>query len=88
MNLIAAVSPDYTPFWILAAGVIFVIASIVKFRLHPFLGLTLGAILVGLLTPQLPELTKSNGFWSDSEGATHLIQSINWGYGWFRHVGG
>ena len=78
MNLLAAVSPDYTPFWILAAGVIFVIASIVKFRLHPFLGLTLGAILVGLLTPQLPELTKSNGFWSDSAGATHLIQSINW----------
>ena len=78
MNLLAAVSPDYTPFWILAAGVIFVIFSIVKLRLHPFLGLTLGAILVGLLTPQLPELTKANGFWSDSAGATHFIQSINW----------
>ena len=78
MNLLATVSPDYTPFWILAAGVAFVIASIVKFRLHPFLGLTLAALLVGLLTPQLPELTKANGFWSDSVGATHLIQSINW----------
>ena len=78
MNLLAAASPDYTPFWILAAGVVFVIASIVKFRLHPFLGLTLGAILVGLITPSLPELTKANGFWSDSEGASHLIQSINW----------
>ena len=54
MNLLAAASPDYTPFWILAAGVVFVIASIVKFRLHPFLGLTLGAILVGLITPELP----------------------------------
>ena len=78
MNLLAAASPDYTPFWILAAGVIFVIASIVKFRLHPFLGLTLGAILVGLLTPSLPELTKVNGFWGDSEGASHLIRSIKW----------
>ena len=63
MTLLAEIaSPDYTPFWILAAGVVFVILSIVKFRLHPFLGLTLGAVLVGLITPELPELTKVNGF--------------------------
>ena len=55
MNLLAAVPPDYTPFWILAAGVAFVIASIVKFRLHPFLALTLGAVFVGILTPRLPD---------------------------------
>lgn len=55
MNLLAAVSPDYTPFYILAAGVVFVIVSIVKLRLHPFLGLTLGAVLVGILTPTLPD---------------------------------
>jgi GntP family gluconate:H+ symporter len=55
MNLLAAVSPDYTPFWILAAGVVFVILSIVKFRLHPFLALTLGAVFVGILTPRLPD---------------------------------
>ena len=52
--MLASSAVDYTPFWILAAGVVFVIASIVKLRLHPFLGLTLGAILVGLLTPSLP----------------------------------
>jgi GntP family gluconate:H+ symporter len=56
MTFIAAASPpDYTPFWILAAGVVFVILSIVKLRLHPFLGLTLGAVLVGVLTPALPD---------------------------------
>ena len=54
-TLLASSAVDYTPFWILAAGVVFVIASIVKLRLHPFLGLTLGAVLVGILTPQLPD---------------------------------
>ena len=79
MTLLAEIaSPNYTPFWILAAGVVFVILSIVKFRLHPFLGLTLGAVLVGLITPDLPELTMVNGFWKDQEGASHLIQAINW----------
>ena len=79
MTLLAEIaSPNYAPFWILAAGVVFVILSIVKFRLHPFLGLTLGAVLVGLITPDLPELTMVNGFWKDQEGASHLIQAINW----------
>jgi len=50
MNLLAA-STNYGPFWILAAGVAFVILSIVKLRLHPFLGLMLGAVLVGVLVP-------------------------------------
>ncbi len=54
-SLLAASAPvNYTPFYILAAGVVFVLVTIIKLRLHPFLGLTLGAILVGLLTPSLP----------------------------------
>ena len=72
MNLLAAVSPDYTPFWILAAGVVFVIASIVKFRLHPFLGLTLGAVLVGVLTPTLPD--------SYSEKQSKLLEELRLDY--------
>ena len=47
-------------------------------RLHPFLGLTLGAILVGLLTPEMPELTLANGFWEDKEGQSRFLKSINW----------
>mgnify|MGYP003311698989 CR=1 FL=1 len=53
--LFAAV--NYSPFYILAAGVVVVLVTIIKLRLHPFLGLTLGAILVGLLTPSLPGLS-------------------------------
>ena len=87
MNLLANVSPDYTPFWILAAGVVFVITSIVKLRLHPFLGLMLGGILVGLLTPSLPgvanrkqasfksELTHENELFSTNPAAPNTNQS-------------
>ena len=74
----AADSINYTPFYILAAGVAFVLFTIIKLRLHPFLGLTLGAILVGLLTPVLPELTLANGFWEDKEGQSRFLKSINW----------
>ena len=50
--IFAAAQPvNYSPFFLLAAGVGFVLFSIIKLRLHPFLGLTLGAILVGLLIP-------------------------------------
>ena len=87
MNLLATVSPDYTPFWILATGVVFVITSIVKLRLHPFLGLTLGGILVGLLTPSLPgvanrkqasfksELTHENELFSTNPAVPNTNQS-------------
>jgi len=78
MTLLAATAIDYTPFYILAAGVVFVLFTIIKLRLHPFIGLTLGAIIVGLLTPGLPELTLANGFWGDKEGASNLIKAINW----------
>ena len=78
MTLLAATAIDYTPFYILAAGVVFVLFTIIKLRLDPFIGLTLGAIIVGLLTPGLPELTLANGFWGDKEGASNLIKAINW----------
>ena len=74
----AAHSVNYTPFYILAVGVVFVLFTIIKLRLHPFLGLTLGAILVGLLTPEMPELTLANGFWEDKEGQSRFLKSINW----------
>jgi len=86
-TLLASSAVDYTPFWILAAGVVFVIASIAKLRLHPFLGLTLGAILVGLLTPSLPgvasrkqaafksELTQENQLFSTNPAEPDANQS-------------
>jgi len=79
--LAAAAEPvpvNYKPFYILAAGVAFVLFTIIKLRLHPFLGLTLGAIIVGLLTPTLPELSLANGFWENKEGQSELLKAINW----------
>ena len=68
-SLLAASAPvNYTPFYILAAGVVFVVLSIVKLRLHPFLGLTLGAVLVGVLTPALPD--------SFNEKQTKLLEEL------------
>ncbi len=66
--LAASASVNYTPFYILAAGVVFVVLSIVKLRLHPFLGLTLGAVLVGVLTPTLPD--------SFNEKQTKLLEEL------------
>ena len=76
--LFAAASTDYTPFWILAAGVAFVLFSIIKLRLHPFLGLMLGALIVGMLTPSLPELTLANGFWEEKTGQSDFLRAMNW----------
>ncbi len=77
--LAAAAEPvNYKPFFILAAGVAFVLFTIIKLRLHPFIGLTLGAIIVGLLTPTLPELSLANGFWENKEGQSELLKAINW----------
>ena len=76
--IFAAASTDYTPFWILAAGVAFVLFSIIKLRLHPFLGLMLGALIVGMLTPSLPELTLANGFWEDKMGQSDFLRAMNW----------
>ena len=66
--LAASASVNYTPFYILAGGVVFVVLSIVKLRLHPFLGLTLGAVLVGVLTPTLPD--------SFNEKQTKLLEEL------------
>lgn len=41
--------PD--PFYILLAGIIVVVGGIVGLRLHPFLALLLGALIVAILTP-------------------------------------
>lgn len=42
------------PFFVLGIAVVFVVVSISRFRLHPFLALLSAAILVGLMAEQLP----------------------------------
>lgn len=64
MFLLAATDPaqsvSYWPLGILAICVVFIVVAIVKFRVHPFLALILAAILTGILTPELPNITTEN----------------------------
>ena len=61
MQIIAtAQSFDNFPMWVLFISVAWVIVSIARFKLHPFLAMMSGAILVGLLSGPLPEPTVEN----------------------------
>jgi GntP family gluconate:H+ symporter len=61
MEIFAAVqTPDHFAMWILFLSVAWVIILIARFKLHPFLAMMSGAILVGLLSGPLPEPTIEN----------------------------
>ena len=51
---------DNWPIFVLLISVAWVVFGITKLKLHPFLSLMIGAILVGWLTPSLPEPTDVN----------------------------
>jgi GntP family gluconate:H+ symporter len=55
-----ASSTDYWPIFVLLVSVAWVVFAITKLKLHPFLSLMVGAILVGWMTPSLPEPTDMN----------------------------
>lgn len=68
MNFLAAqtITPlpvDYWPLGILAIGVAFVVVTIAKLKMHPFLALSLAAIIIGLLTPGLPGVADGKSRW-------------------------
>jgi GntP family gluconate:H+ symporter len=56
----AADSVSYWPLGILAICVVFIVVSIVKLRVHPFLALILSAFIAGLLSKDLPDVTTEN----------------------------
>ena len=56
----AADSISYWPLGILAICVVFIVVSIVKLRIHPFLALILSAFIAGLLSKDLPDATTEN----------------------------
>ena len=58
--LLTAQTLDHFPLWVLLLSVVWVVVSIAKFKLHPFLVMISGAILVGLLSGPLPEPTIEN----------------------------
>jgi len=51
---------DHWPIFVLLISVAWVVFGITKLKLHPFLSLMVGAILVGWMTPSLPEPTDVN----------------------------
>ena len=53
-------SLDHFPMWVLLLSVAWVIVSIARWKLHPFLAMMIGAIMVGLLSGPLPEPTIEN----------------------------
>ena len=63
----AAQAISYWPLGILAISVVFIVVSIVKFRIHPFLALILAAFLAGILTGDLPNPTTENKGFSIQE---------------------
>lgn len=76
-----AVTPlpvSYWPLAVLAVGIAFVVITIAKLRMHAFLALSLGAILIGLLSGKLPEMTKENGYFKDQPGVSHFLKAVEW----------
>jgi gluconate:H+ symporter, GntP family len=65
----AAGQADLWPFAILGISVAFVVGAIALFRVHAFVALILAAILVGLLSTELPELPGRTG-------TSHLVKAI------------
>ncbi len=51
---------SYWPLCILAICMVFIVISIVKLRVHPFLALIMAAFLTGFMSTNLPDLTTEN----------------------------
>lgn len=60
------VNAPYWPFAVLLFGIIAVVVLISRFRLHPFVALMLSAIIVGLLSANVP----------GAEGLSHLVKAV------------
>ena len=60
------VNAPYWPFAVLLFGIIAVVILISRLRLHPFVALMLSAIIVGLLSANVP----------GAEGVSHLVRSV------------
>jgi gluconate:H+ symporter, GntP family len=75
MHLLGAITEPVTaslwPFAILALSVLFIIVTIAVLRIHAFLALILAALLVGILSTQLPELPNRTG-------TGHLVRAVEW----------
>ena len=80
-------SVSYWPLGILAISVSFIVISIIKLKLHPFLALIFAAVLTGLLTGELPGMTTENvGLFKSrvalndtpDNTANDMLLAVNW----------
>jgi gluconate:H+ symporter, GntP family len=78
---------SYWPLGILAISVGFIVFTIIKLKLHPFLALIFAAVLTGLLAGDLPGMTtenvglfKSRVTLNDTPGdaANDMLLAVNW----------
>lgn len=93
----AAESMSYWPLGILLISVAFILVSIIKLKLHPFLALTFAAILTGLLTGDLPGMTHENmGLFKDrvelketpDDTGNELLLAVKWSFLGFGNTAG
>ena len=93
----AAESMSYWPLGILLISVAFILVSIIKLKLHPFLALTFAAILTGLLTGDLPGMTHENvGLFKDrvelketpGDTGNELLLAVKWSFLGFGNTAG
>ena len=93
----AAESMSYWPLGILLISVAFILVSIIKLKLHPFLALTFAAILTGLLTGDLPGMTHENvGLFKDrvelketpDDSGNDLLLAVKWSFLGFGNTAG
>tara|TARA_Y100000766_G_scaffold54825_1_gene44439 strand:- start:1085 stop:2704 length:1620 start_codon:yes stop_codon:yes gene_type:complete len=93
----AVESMSYWPLGILLISVAFILISIIKLKLHPFLALTFAAILTGLLTGDLPGMTNENvGLFKDrvelketpDDTGNDLLLAVKWSFLGFGNTAG
>lgn len=93
----AAESMSYWPLGILLISVAFILVSIIKLKLHPFLALTFAAILTGLLAGDLPGMTHENvGLFKDrvelketpDDTGNDLLLAVKWSFLGFGNTAG
>ena len=93
----AADSISYWPLGILAISVVFIVFSIIKLKLHPFLALIFAAVLTGLLTGDLPGMTTENvGLFKNrvalndtpDDTTNDMLLALNWSFLGFGNTAG
>ena len=94
--LASSLSIEYWPLWTLIISAGWVVVSIAKLKIHPFLALMSASILVGLLTGTLPEISSENkGLFHDrveipisETDSLNISKSVKWSLLGFGNTAG